>query len=135
MGREEERKGELMKKERIVLSYQKMQEVVDGINTDDRSGTGVAVALMTVKAVLGDIIYKLEQAELEGNENEKGEVRMEFTEERWEKAYEYAKQMLKAYRFLGSAGISGAMHIASKIDLYESGDRSAALLEALEAIE
>jgi len=50
-------------RERVILSYQKMQEVVDGINTDDRSGTGVAVALMTVKAILGDIIYKLEQQE------------------------------------------------------------------------
>jgi len=64
MGREEERRGELVKKERIVLSCKKMQEVVDGIDTDDRTGIGVAVALMTIKAILGDIIYKLEQAEL-----------------------------------------------------------------------
>ena len=75
-------------RERVILSYQKMQEVVDGINTDDRSGTGVAVALMTVKAILGDIIYKLEQAELEGNENEKGEVRMDVLQELLESRYE-----------------------------------------------
>ena len=60
---------------------------------------------------------------------------MEITQERWEKAYEHAKDMLKAYRFLGPVGIFGAMHIAAQINLYESGDRSAELLEVLEAIE
>lgn len=50
-------------KERIILSYQKMQEVVDTIDTDDSTEIGVAVALMTIKAILGDVIYKLEQQE------------------------------------------------------------------------
>ena len=60
---------------------------------------------------------------------------MEFAAERWEKAYEHAKKMLEVYKSLGPVGMFGAIQIASIIDLYESGDRSAALLEALEAIE
>jgi hypothetical protein len=60
---------------------------------------------------------------------------VEITQERWEKAYEHAKETLKAYECLGPVGMFGAMQISSKIDLYESGDRSAALLEALETIE
>ena len=60
---------------------------------------------------------------------------MEITQERWKKAYEHAKEMLKAYKGLGPAGIIVAMFIATQLGLYESGDRSAALLEVLEAIE
>ena len=80
MGREEERRGELVKKERIVLSCKKMQEVVDGIDTDDRTGIGVAVALMTIKAILGDIIYKLEQAELGKEKAEREAVKCGATQ-------------------------------------------------------
>lgn len=60
---------------------------------------------------------------------------MEITQERWENAYRHAKEMLKAYKGLGPAGMIGAMFIATQINLYESGDRSAELLEVLEAIE
>lgn len=60
---------------------------------------------------------------------------MEITQERWGNAYRHAKHMLKVYKDIGPAGMIVAMFIATQIGLYESGDRSAELLEVLEAIE
>jgi hypothetical protein len=60
---------------------------------------------------------------------------MDPTRERWEKAYERAKEYLGYYKDIGPAGIIGAMIICQKIQRYEAGDRSEALLEELEAIE
>ena len=52
-----------MGEERVTLNYQEIREVVDGIDTDDRSETGRSVALLTMKAILEEIIYKLERLE------------------------------------------------------------------------
>ena len=60
---------------------------------------------------------------------------MDLTQDRWEKAYERAKKYLDYYKEIGPAGMFGALMIQLKIQLYEAGDRSEALLEELEAIE
>lgn len=55
-------------------------------------------------------------------------------ENRWEKAIKHAREMLELYKTIPT-GLFGAMMIQAKIDLYEKGDRSEALLEELESIE
>lgn len=54
-------------------------------------------------------------------------------EERWDKAISHASNMLEIYKGI-PGGLLGAMGIQTKIELYEAGDRSEALLEALEGI-
>ncbi len=53
---------------------------------------------------------------------------------RWNRAVEHARRMLEIYKST-PGGLLGAMGIQTKIELYEAGDRSEALLEAMEAIE
>lgn len=60
-------------------------------------------------------------------------------EERWQKAIEHAREMLELYKKIPT-GIFGALHyikmmIRQSISLYGAGDRSEALLEALEGIQ
>lgn len=55
-------------------------------------------------------------------------------EDRWQRAIEHARTMLEIYMQIPT-GIFGAMMISRDIDLYEAGDRSEALLEALEGIK
>lgn len=55
--------------------------------------------------------------------------------ERWEKAIEYAREMLSEYRSIGPAGIFGCCFISESIRRYEDGERSQELLEELESIE
>jgi hypothetical protein len=54
--------------------------------------------------------------------------------ERWKAAVERAKEYLERYQEIPTGGF-GAMIIMSKLDLYEKGDRSEALLHALESVE
>lgn len=58
--------------------------------------------------------------------------RKEKEKERWNKAVEHAREMLKLYRQIPT-GMFGAMMIQRDLDLYEDGDRSEALLESLES--
>ncbi len=53
---------------------------------------------------------------------------------RWDDAIKNARFMLEEYKKI-PAGAFGAMHIASTIVRYDSGDRSNELLEELESIE
>ena len=58
------------------------------------------------------------------------------TEERWGKAAEFAREMLKNYKSLpGGTGAFGSMIIGCHLRRYEEGERSEDLLEALESIE
>lgn len=54
-------------------------------------------------------------------------------EERWDAAVAYAREMLEVYKEIPN-GMFGAISIQTKIGLYEEGDRSEALLLALEGI-
>ena len=56
-------------------------------------------------------------------------------EKRWEWAVQRARDILELYEELGPQGIFGAITINEKLELYEAGDRSEALLTALENIE
>jgi len=56
--------------------------------------------------------------------------------ERWNKAIEHAREVLKDYQDLPfQSGWFGASTINEAILLYEKGDRSEALLDRLENIE
>jgi len=51
------------------------------------------------------------------------------------RAYEHAKEILKMYDEIGSAGALGGLMIRKDIGLYEKGDRSEALIKSLEDTE
>jgi hypothetical protein len=54
-------------------------------------------------------------------------------DERWQRAVERAREILEIYKSIPT-GIFGAMMIQQDLNLYESGDRSEALLKSLENI-
>ena len=55
--------------------------------------------------------------------------------ERWDRAIAHAREYLETYQGHGHTGVFGTLGIMTAIRLYEEGDRSEALLKALESIK
>ena len=53
----------------------------------------------------------------------------------WEAAESHVRNMVKEYGRIGIAGIPGAASLCTLLDLYEDGDRSEALYEAMMSAE
>jgi hypothetical protein len=53
----------------------------------------------------------------------------------WEAAESHVHNLLKEYEQIGFAGMLGAAHLQTLIGLYEDGDRSEALYEAMMSAE
>lgn len=72
---------------------------------------------------------------MEATTFKKGEM-MSDDQDRWEKAIAHARGRLIIYQELpGGSGAFASIFIQERIELYEKGDRSDALLEAMEGIK
>ena len=53
----------------------------------------------------------------------------------WEAAESHVRNLAKEYNRIGVSGLLGAVRLHTLIDLYEDGDRSEALYEAMMSAE